>query len=604
MPIELLRPEVSSKIAAGEVIERPASAVKELVENALDAGASRIQIEIRAGGIEYIRVTDDGVGIPANQVELAFRRFATSKLSHTEDLESVATLGFRGEALPSIASIARVEMRTRSHDEDSGNHIELEDGEVLSLAGAGLPVGTTLIARHLFRNFPARRKFLRSAASEQSRIQSVVAHYALAYPEIGFELRADRGRPFTSPGSGDLRDAVAAVHSRRVAVDMLELSSDGDDSLEPSVNGLIGPPSMDRANRTYISLFVNRRWVQNRSISYAIEQSYHGFMAERRYPVAVVNISVPYQDVDVNAHPAKAEIRFKRESQVFGAVQRSVRKILTDHAPVPEISHRAVSRPDGPRYPHSPQPRNPATFWPTTPFSAPPRVHGSAGDTPAAHHTAALGDFFAPHEASESGRSASPNITPGKALPILRVLGQVGNTYVVAEGPDGMYMIDQHAAHERVMFEKVRAQAAAGTPDVQSLLEPAVVELDEGKMELILTQSEAISGMGFVLDPFGDSAVILRGVPALLKESDQAGALVDVLDLMADGGGFETWEERAAYSIACHGAIRAGKVLSREEMRELVMQLEGCAQPNSCPHGRPTMIHMSSGQLEREFGRT
>ncbi len=603
MPIELLRPEVSSKIAAGEVIERPASAVKELVENALDAGASRIQIEIRAGGIEYIRVTDDGVGIPVNQVELAFQRFATSKLSHTEDLESVATLGFRGEALPSIASIARVEMRTRSQDEDSGSHIELEDGEIKSLASVGLPVGTTLIARHLFRNFPARRKFLRSPASEQSRIQSVVSHYALAYPEVGFELRADRGRPFTSPGSGNLRDAVAAVHGRRIAVDMLELSSDGDGD-EPSVSGLIGPPSMDRANRTYISLFVNRRWVQNRSISYAIEQSYHGFMAERRYPVAVVNVSVPYQDVDVNAHPAKAEIRFKRENQVFGAVQRAIRKILTDHAPVPEISHRAVSRPDGSHYPQRPQPHNPAAFWPTTPFSAPPRVHGSPGGTPAAHHTAALGDFFAPHEASESSTSASPNITPGKALPILRVLGQVGNTYVVAEGPDGMYMIDQHAAHERVMFEKVRAQVAAGAPEVQSLLEPAVVELDEGKMELILTQSDAISGMGFVLEPFGDSAVILRGVPALLKESDQAGALVDVLDLMADGGGFETWEERAAYSIACHGAIRAGKVLSREEMRELVMQLEECAQPNSCPHGRPTMIHMSSGQLEREFGRT
>ena len=269
MPIELLRPEVSSKIAAGEVIERPASAIKELVENALDAGASRIQIEIRSGGIEYIRVADDGVGIPSDQVELAFQRFATSKLSRAEDLESVSTLGFRGEALPSIASVARVEMRTRSQDEDSGTRIEFEDSELLSNLSAGLPVGTTLIVRNLYRNFPARRKFLRSPASEHSRIQSVISHYAMAYPEVAFELRADRGRPFSTPGNGILRDAVAAVHGRRVAESMLEVGSEGDDISGPVVGGLIGPPTLDRANRTYISLFVNRRWIQSRSISYA-----------------------------------------------------------------------------------------------------------------------------------------------------------------------------------------------------------------------------------------------------------------------------------------------------------------------------------------------
>ena len=600
MPIELLRPEVSSKIAAGEVIERPASAVKELVENALDAGASRIQVEIRSGGIEYIRVTDDGLGIPADQVELAFRRFATSKLADAEDLESISTLGFRGEALPSIASIARVEMRTRSQSENSGSQIELDDGEVLSLSSAGLPVGTTIIVRSLYRNFPARRKFLRSPASEHSRIQTVISHYAMAYPEVGFEFRADRGRPFTSAGSGDLRDAVAAVHGRRVAASMLEVNSDDG---EPSISGLAGPPSLDRANRTYISLFVNRRWVQNRSISYAIEQSYHGFMAERRYPVAVVNISIPYEDVDVNAHPAKAEIRFRKESQVFGAVQKAVRNTLTDHSPVPEISHRAVSHPNTPQYGQRPQPHNPAAFWPTNPFSASRGAQSNPRSATAGHHTADLGDFLAPPESADHV-TPPPSVTPGKALPVLRVLGQIRNTYVIAEGPDGVYMIDQHAAHERVMFEKVRAQASAGTPETQSLLEPAVVELDSGTMELVLSQSEAISGMGFVLESFGENSVILRGVPALLNESDQAGALVDVLDLMTEGGGFETWEERAAYSIACHGAIRAGKVLSYEEMRELVTQLEECAQPNSCPHGRPTMIHMSSGQLEREFGRT
>ena len=272
MPIQLLRPEVSSKIAAGEVIERPASAVKELVENALDAGASRIRIEIRGGGIEYIRITDNGSGIPAEQVELAFKRFATSKLEMAEDLDAVSTLGFRGEALPSIASVARVELRTRTPDSDSGTSIEIEDGEVVSLGTAGAPFGTTITVRQLFRNLPARRRFLSSANAEQTRIHRVVAHYAMAYPEVGFELSPERGRSFSSPGSGELRDAVSAVHGRQVAEAMLEVTPEDSEDAGTSVSGLIGPPSLDRANRNYISLFANRRWVRNRSLSYAIEQ--------------------------------------------------------------------------------------------------------------------------------------------------------------------------------------------------------------------------------------------------------------------------------------------------------------------------------------------
>ena len=609
MPIQLLRPEVSSKIAAGEVIERPASAVKELVENALDAGASRIRIDIRGGGIEYISVADDGGGIPTDQVELAFRRFATSKLSSTEDLEAVSTLGFRGEALPSIAAIARVELRTRTPDADVGTIIELEDGAVQSIAPAGAPPGTRVALRHLFRNLPARRKFLRTVSAEQRRIHIVAAHYAMAYPNVAFELTVDKGRGFSSPGSGDLRDVVAAVYGPKVARQMLEIAEDEEasnldnrpDDRAIVVSGLIGPPSLDRANRTYVSLFANRRWVQNRSLSYAIEQAYHGFMAERRYPVAVLCVSVPFDEVDVNAHPAKAEIRFRRENRVFGAVQRAVRRTLTEQAPVPHIDQRAINRHPGSHPPAEPSVPRPSAFWPTAPFAA--------ATTPAAPVTGYHG-IITPSDGASSTTSdqpaapPAPTPTPGGALPILRVLGQVQNTYLIAEGPDGMYMIDQHAAHERVVFEQTLARAASGTPEVQSLLEPAVVELDPAGMELVKTRASAIAGMGFILETFGESAVIIRGVPPLLDQTDHAAALADVLDLMQDGGGFETWEERAAYSIACHGAIRAGKVLSRDEMQELIRQLEACAQPNTCPHGRPTMIHMSTYQLANEFGRT
>ena len=598
MPIRLLRSDVSSRIAAGEVIERPSSAVKELIENALDAGATRVWVEVRGGGIGYIRVTDDGVGIRAGEVELAFQRFATSKLSEVEDLEAVATLGFRGEALPSIAAVAHIELRTRSSEEESGTRIEVEDGEVRSLTTIGAPVGTTVIVQNLFRNFPARRKFLRSAASELSRIQSVVTHYALAYPDVGFELKPDRGRTFASPGSGDLRESVSAVYGREVATSMLALAPEVEEQDAPAVSGLIGPPSMDRANRTYISLFVNRRWIQDRSLSYAIEQSYHGFMADRRYPIAVVHLSVPHQDVDVNAHPSKAEIRFRNQNRVFAALQRAVRGTLTEHSPVPGVSSRAVTPSTHHAPPSGP---TPSAFWPTVPFAG-ARGHSSGDGSP--QPSAAFDGLFAPHDTPTEPSGPAPSPTSRDALPILRVLGQVQNTYVVAEGPDGVYMIDQHAAHERVMFEKVKALFAAASPEVQSLLEPAVVELDEEKMELVRTQSEVISGMGFTLETFGVSSVIVRGVPALVRDSDQSKSLIDVLDLMADGGGFETWEDRAAYSIACHGAIRAGKALSRDEMSELARQLEGCVQPHTCPHGRPTMIHMSSGQLEREFRRT
>ena len=597
MPIRLLRPDVSSKIAAGEVIERPASAVKELIENSLDAGATRISVEVRGGGSELIRISDNGVGIPANEVELAFQRFATSKVSSVEDLDGIKTLGFRGEALPSISAVSRVTLVTRYERESEGTRFEVHDGETVGNEPAGAPTGTTITVRQLFRNLPARQKFLKTVGTEISRIQIAVTRYALAYPEVRFELNPDKGRKFASPGTGDLRAVVAAVYGLQNAEGMLDMTPSDEDDLSPMVWGLVSPPSMDRANRSYICFFVNRRWVQNRFLSFALEQAYHGFMAERRFPMGVVNINMPYEDVDVNAHPAKAEVRFRRENQIFGAVQQAVRHALVTYSPVPEVNRLTSG--------HSPSPaRTQATsgaFWPTTPFARPApserdRLAEIAGWT--SDHDAAQ-----THPITDVTPESEPMI-PKNALPVLRVLGQVQTTYIAAEGPDGMYLIDQHAAHERVMFERVRAQAVASTPEIQSLLEPAVVQLNPEHQELLEAQGEIIGSLGFAIEPFGGDTFLIRGVPALLGEGDSARALMDILDLMADGGGFESWEERAAYSIACHSAIRAGKVLSHQEMMELTRQLEDCVQPNTCPHGRPTMIHLSSSRLEREFGRT
>ncbi|MCH8205702.1 MAG: DNA mismatch repair endonuclease MutL, partial [Chloroflexi bacterium] len=512
--IRILPQDVSSKIAAGEVVERPASVVKELVENALDAGASEISIEIVGGGAEHILVADNGSGIAGDEVELAFQRFATSKVADSSDLEAISTLGFRGEALPSIAAVASVSLITRAADEEFGTRVEVVEGSTPKREPHGAPHGTTVSVRHLFRNLPARRKFLRTVATETTRVQTLVTRYALAYPEVRFRLSADGSQFVSTTGSGDLREAIASVYGLDVGQAMLEVSPDPEDGDAPlvRVTGMTGPPSLDRANRGRISLFVNRRWVQSRSLGYALEQAYHGFLMERRFPVAVVNVALPHEDVDVNVHPAKTEVRFRREGQVFGALQQAVRRAVIAHSPVPEIG-----RVDAARARHGGESRARA-FWPVEPFAA--AGPGDIGRTPG------------------PSPAQAPPLLPQKTLPALRVLGQVQATYVAAEGPDGMYLIDQHAAHERVVFERVRAGISSSAPEVQSLLEPATVELDAEQAELLVTHQELFSRMGFEVEPFGGRAYLLRGVPGLLADRDPARALTEVLDSMAEGGGF------------------------------------------------------------------
>ena len=585
MAIRLLPVDVSSKIAAGEVIERPASMVKELLENSLDAGATEISIEIRAGGAEYARVTDNGAGMAADDAELALQRFATSKIADIDDLEAISTLGFRGEALPSIAAVSSLSLETRSAAEQVGTRLDVMEGKVVRKEQTGGPPGTSVTVRDLFKSLPARRKFLRSTATESSRIQTLVSRYALAYPEIRFRLSGERSSTLTSTGSGDLREVISSVYGLDVAQSMLEISQEVADGggQHPTIWGMVSPPSVDRGSRSHVSLFVNRRWVQNRSMAYAIEQAYHGFLMERRYPLAVVNIAIANEDVDVNVHPAKTEVRFRSERQVFGALQQAVRQTLMAHSPVPEIMHARIKATPSANRPAG------AALWPVGPFGT--------------NATASPGGPRPPSTPDGPLATSPDPLTPKKALPALRVLGQVQSAYVAAEGPDGMYLIDQHAAHERVLFEKVRADSRSKTPRVQSLLEPVPLELNADQRELLDSQQELIAALGFHVEAFGPDTYLLRGVPSLLADGDPAEALQEVLEKMADGGGFDSWEERAAYSIACHGAIRAGKTLSQQEMSELARQLEECQQPNTCPHGRPTMIHLSSSQLEREFGR-
>ena len=569
MSITVLRPELAAQIAAGEVVERPASVVKELVENSIDAGASQVIVEIKDGGVTQIRVTDDGAGIPAAEVEQAFLHHATSKLQTPEQLDAIATLGFRGEALPSIAAVSRVVMTTRPHQAGAGRRVELRWGQPVGAGSQGCPPGTSVSVFDLFGNMPARRKFLRSSSAEAGRVSELVSRYVLAYPHIRFQLTVDGRTALATPGSGRSGEALLAVYGQEVAAGMLEVHSEDLES-DYQVDGFVSAPSLHRANRTYMTFFVNQRWIQSRLLSFALEESYHGLLPEKRYPLAVLNLGLPYADMDVNCHPAKREVRFHQERKLYSVMQRAVRAALVADSPVPEMRLPADAAP-----PSSLQVAAAPSFF--------PRVFGTRGEE----------NYTAPPDAAG----------PWQALPALRVVGQVKLTYIVTEGPDGMYLMDQHAAHERVLFDQITRRASLRPHHSQPLLEPVTVELTPGQAEVFRDNAQLLARYGFEMEPFGGNSYLLRAVPSVMTAQDPGQSLLGVLDLVAFEGLLRQREDVLAASIACHSAIRAGQALTEEEMRALLEQLETTDNPHTCPHGRPTMIHLSSYHMEREFGR-
>ncbi|HNR97335.1 MAG TPA: DNA mismatch repair endonuclease MutL [Anaerolineae bacterium] len=577
MPIHLLTAEVAGKIAAGEVVERPASVVKELIENSVDAGASQIRVEIREGGRRLIRVTDNGCGIPSAEVPLAFARHATSKLDDVGDLDRIATLGFRGEALASIAAVSEVTLLTRPRDQDVGLLLRVDGGQVTHHEGHGCPVGTVVTVEHLFRRIPARAKFLRQPETETGHIYTIVTHYSLAYPEIQFGLTADGRTTFQSPGNGQVRDVLLAVHDLDTVEQLVDVEPP--DAPGTRVTGYVGLPSLHRANRSYIVLFVNRRWVQDRSLAHAVVQAYHALLPVGRFPVAFLFLAIDPAEVDVNVHPTKREVRFRDGQRVFATLQRAVRAAVTSHAPV-----------QAPGY----APRS----WP-----------GSGWDGQQAGEEAVLGATPATQIAMELYRTADEGeqLQPcgPVRLPLLRVVGQVGQTYIVAEGPQGLYLIDQHAAHERVLYEKMSADHRQHAVTSQALLDPLVLELDPLLSGMLSQHLRALNELGFAIEPFGGTAYLLRAVPPVLGTSDLRAAVVDILEILRVGSDpiALSAEQRLIAAICKRSAVKAGMVLAPEEMQKLVRQLELCELPHTCPHGRPTLLHFSVEQLEKGFAR-
>ncbi|MCL4247626.1 MAG: DNA mismatch repair endonuclease MutL [Anaerolineae bacterium] len=593
MRIAVLPEEVVAQIAAGEVVERPASVVKELLENAIDAGARQIRVAINGDGRTRIVVADDGSGIHTEEVETAFMRHATSKLRALDDLNRLQTLGFRGEALASIAAVSRVTLVTRHIDEQAGTRMLVEGGHLRERKSIGAPAGTVLTIENLFFNTPARLKFLKSENTEKRQITAVISRYSMAYPDVRAVLEQDGREIFRTHGSGFLGDVITSALGLEHGKQMVAVDNGEGERIR--VYGYTSAPSLNRADRSRITLFVNGRWIVDNSLTYAVIQAYHTLLMTGRYPVAVLMIQVPPEDVDVNVHPTKAEVRFRDGDAVFAAIQKAVRRAVIEQAQTPGIFAGRFNASD-----------SGARSW---------------GDRYEAAQLDLSFDLIEPgqHARKQHVETASPDENdptaipygPGaplkpRTLPLLRVIGQVAASYIVAEGPAGLYLVDQHAAHERILYEQFMDEHARQGMIAQFALAAQTLHVSPDEARLLEDNLESLQAFGFEIEPFGPNAFVVRSVPAMLADRDPATVIGGILEDLYQGNkpGQARIEDKIVIRVCKQAAVKAGQILSLEQMQGLIRQLERCDSPLTCPHGRPTMIHMSSDQLEREFGRT
>ena len=547
--IHRLPQEVADAIAAGEVIERPASVVKELVENALDAEARRITIDVRGAGRTSVRVSDDGAGIVADELPLAFLRHATSKVATLSDLQGITSLGFRGEALASIAAVADV------HCSSGGARIHLRAGELLEQGRGPLLPGVVIEVKDLFANVPARLKFLKSDATELAAIRDVVSALALLNPHVRFQLTVDGRSAVATQGDGDRRRVSAAIHGASVASEMLEIVG------MPLITGLVSQPRVSRGSRDWIVLAVNGRPITSRSLLFALEECYQGRLERARHPVAVIDIGIDPELVDVNVHPTKREVRFRDENAVFSALQRAVRAALGGSEP----------------------------FFYRAPAPSPMFDRGTAQllTVRAATSTVAVQD------------QATAPAASGIAL---RPLGQFGPGYLVAEGPDGLVLVDQHAAHERILYNRLLARLRDGRGMSQPLLMPAAVDVEPALMAAAADHRSELAALGLELEEFGPRSLRVIAVPAEMPASRATKAVQETLAALSENRS-DGAVEKAAAALACHSAVRFGDVLDAAEQRRLLADLELAEDSITCPHGRPTRLLVEWQELTRHFRR-
>ncbi|HMG48208.1 MAG TPA: DNA mismatch repair endonuclease MutL [Allosphingosinicella sp.] len=578
MSIRRLPEHVVNRIAAGEVVERPASALKELVENAIDAGASRISVALARGGLERIEVADDGSGMARGEIALALERHATSKLPG-DAIEDVTTLGFRGEALPSIASVARVTIESRVRGADGWSRI-VDNGKLAGEGPAALPPGTRVAVEQLFARVPARRKFLRSERSEYGACLDVVKRLAMARPDIGFTLEHDGRRTLSVQPGEDGPARVAALTDRELAQNSLAI----DYARGPArLGGVAGLPTFNRGVADHQYLFVNGRPVKDRLLIGAVRAAYQDLLARDRHPVLALFIDLPGEEVDVNVHPAKTEVRFRDPGNIRGLIVGGLRHALD------EAGHRSAQRPSAAALGN----------WQAEPARSPSFPLPAPGQ-------AAVWDRHEPYSPQARGEVAVAPVPRAQAFPLGVARGQVAATYIVAEAEDGLVLVDQHAAHERLVLERMRRAMAGGGVARQALLLPEVVELDEPACDRIEARIAELDEMGLELERFGPRAILVRATPAMLGAGDVKGLVADLADELAAFDSALSLKERlehVAATMACHGSVRAGRLLSVAEMNALLREMEVTPHSGQCNHGRPTWVKLAHGDIEKLFGR-
>lgn len=611
--IRILDEEVAGKIAAGEVVERPASVVKELVENAVDAGATRITVEVEEGGRALMRISDNGCGMTAQEAVLALQRHATSKITSAEDLSVVRTLGFRGEALPSVASVSRLTVVTRARGEIEGVRLEVEAGEIRELEAAGTAEGTVLTVRDLFFNTPARLKFLKTTRTELGQICDVITRIALSHPGIAFRLLAEGDELIHAPGSPDPLNTIATLYGKDLARELLAVSL-----ARPglAVEGYVSRPTVSRPTRSAQHFFVNGRWIRNRTLTHALDEAFRATLGPGRFPFAVLHVDIDPALVDVNVHPAKAEVRFLRDWEVHRAVHEAIRQALgAGTAPPETLARQHMLRTEDLRHgswlPPAGTPPAPADS--EDPFAGPDpgAAPGPAPESPSTSTETATGALQARGSTAEPQQLPLADLEPGAPTWVgaLRPVAQLWNSYILAEGSTGLVIVDQHLAHERVLFDRILAAARSGTAGSRRLPSPLTIQLTHRDALAVDEVLPVLARMGYELEPFGRDAFMIRGVPDFIHPGLELGALRQILDELGEakragapdeGAGLP---DRIAASAACKTAVKKGARMGFDEIRRLLEDLARAGSPLTCPHGCPIAVEVSFQELLKRFKR-
>ena len=593
--IKVLPPEVAHKIAAGEVIERPASCVKELVENSIDAGATQITVEIQGGGLEHIRVQDNGSGIARDDLELAFEPHATSKIERAEDLFALYTLGFRGEALPSMASIAKLTLVSRPADQKNGYKIWQKQGKWV-VEPEGTPPGTTVEVRELFYNVPARLKFLRSAAAERRQVLELCTKMALAQPHIAFRIAAEGKLVLATPGSGRLLDTILLVHGGNVAQELIKFQAS---YAWGQVQGYLGSPRLAKGNRSGQIFIMNGRVIQNQTLRVALEKAYHGLLPSRAFPWALLAVELRPELVDCNVHPAKAEVRFAQEQVMFSDILQAVRSGLSRQNLAPTLQQT-----------ETPRKSMPARTAPQTQLKWEPETWQHMDELLKSYRAKREDreqreqDFMV-QESKEPFLSQAPS---GKDedlrshLRTGRIIGQLHQTYILLEVPEGLWLLDQHIVHERILLEELEASFENATLHIQEIL-PQHLEFTPSEAALVEESVDRLREFGLELEAFGQNSFLLRAVPSTLAHSG-GNWKEEILEIASTSKKTTSQKQEALITLACKGAVKAGEYLDENVIRALLNRLAEAKNPFTCPHGRPIIVRLENHELSRRFGRT